>query len=272
MGIGRNAVTQAAIGKVYLAGAGPGDPDLLTVKTMKILQRADVVFHDDLVPQAVLELAGAHAEVVSVGKRCGAKGITQAEINARMIEAARGGLDVLRLKGGDPSIFGRLAEEMDALEAAGIPFEIIPGITAGCAAAASLGVSLTDRRKASRVVILSNHRAAESGARNQADWQALLREETTLVLYMPGHELAALRDELISAGLSGETPAVLVSRMSMAGERIESGTLESLGRLPSLDSPVVLLIGGALDRVLLRRNAEAVRIALEEVETACLAR
>src|SRR6202047_3476887 len=145
------AMPSSCTGKVYLVGAGPGDPELLTVKAQNLLRRADVVLHDDLVSQAILVLAGPQAMVVNVGKRCGAKGITQAEINARMIDSARRGLQVVRLKSGDPAIFGRLAEELDALEAAGVECEVIPGITAGIAAAASLGASLTDRGRFSGV-------------------------------------------------------------------------------------------------------------------------
>src|SRR5271156_972572 len=166
-----SAMTSAATGKVYLVGAGPGDPELLTVKAQRLLASAAVVLHDDLVPQAILALAGPQAQVVSVGKRYAAKGATQAEINARMIESARRGLDVVRLKGGDPGIFGRLAEEIDALEAAGVPFEVVPGITAGIAAAASLGVSLTDRRKAARVVVVTNHQAAGDHGARKTDWR-----------------------------------------------------------------------------------------------------
>ena len=120
-----------ATGKIYLVGAGPGDPELLTVKAHRLIRQAAVVLHDDLVPEAIVSLAGRAAEVVNVGKRCGAKRITQDEINARMIASARLGLSVVRLKSGDPGIFGRLAEEMEALEAAGVPYEVVPGITAG---------------------------------------------------------------------------------------------------------------------------------------------
>src|ERR1700730_9365479 len=184
-------------GKVYLVGAGPGDPELLTVKAHNLLRRADVVLHDDLLTPEILRLAGAQAKVVNVGKRCGAKGITQAEINARMVNSARIGRQVVRLKSGDPAIFGRLAEELDALEAAGVRFEVIPGITAGVAAAASLGASLTDRRKSSRVVIVTGYQAHSKGAENARDCQALAREDATLVIYMPGRDLSGLRSGLL---------------------------------------------------------------------------
>ena len=140
-------------GKVFLVGAGPGDPDLLTVKAHALIRAAQVILHDDLVSAPILALASPHAMVVNVGKRCGTKNITQSEINRLMIASARRGLSVIRLKSGDPGLFGRLAEERDALESAGIPYEIVPGITAALSAAASLGVSLTDRRTSSRIVV-----------------------------------------------------------------------------------------------------------------------
>ena len=140
-------------GKVFLAGAGPGDPELLTLKVHRLLRESNVVLHDDLVPAEIVALAGPQAMVHNVGKRCGTKKITQPDINVLMVESARRGLQVLRLKSGDPTIFGRLNEEIDALAEAGVEFEVVPGITAGAAAAASLGVSMTDRRSSSRVVI-----------------------------------------------------------------------------------------------------------------------
>ena len=157
--MGKTIGKMRASGTVYLVGAGPGDPELLTVKGHRLIREAGVVLHDDLVPAAIVALAGSDAEVVNVGKRCGVKRITQDEINTLMIGAARRGASVVRLKSGDPGIFGRLAEEMEALDAAGIPYEVVPGITAGIAAAASLSVSLTDRRKSARVVIVTGHKA-----------------------------------------------------------------------------------------------------------------
>ena len=145
-------------GKVYLVGAGPGDPDLLTVKAHALIRAAEVILHDDLVSAPILALANPHAMVVNVGKRCGTKNISQAEINRLMISSAGRGLSVVRLKSGDPGIFGRLAEERDALESADVSYEIIPGITAALSAAASLGVSLTDRRTSSRIVVITADR------------------------------------------------------------------------------------------------------------------
>ncbi len=140
-------MSNAEAGKVYLVGAGPGDPDMLTVKAARLLADAGVVLHDDLVPQSILNLAGKQALVISVGKRCGRKKITQAAIHELMIVSARRGLAVIRLKSGDPMIFGRAAEEIDALREAGVPFEVVPGVTAASSAAAFLEASLTDRRR-----------------------------------------------------------------------------------------------------------------------------
>jgi uroporphyrin-III C-methyltransferase len=259
------AFTMTVKGKVYLVGAGPGDPDLLTVKAQRLISTADVILHDDLVPAAILALAASRAEIASVGKRFGAKGATQPEINARMIESARRGLAVVRLKGGDPGIFGRLAEEIDALEAAGVPFEIVPGITAGIAAAASLGVSLTDRRKATRVVVVTNHQAAGDQGARKTDWRGLIREDSTLVIYMPGHDFAALRRDLLEAGCAADMPAAIVSRASAPEQRYLFTTACELDKLPRVDSPAVLLIGRALAGARRRSSAEA-SLALDEAE------
>jgi uroporphyrin-III C-methyltransferase len=252
-------------GKVYLVGAGPGDPELLTVKAQRLIACAGVILHDDLVPPAILALAGPRAEVANVGKRYGAGGATQAEINARMIEAARHGLEVVRLKGGDPGIFGRLAEEIDALEAAGVPFEVVPGVTAGIAAAASLGVSLTDRRKAARVVVVTNHQARGEHGAQKADWRGLIRDDSTLVIYMPGHDFVSLRQDLLASGCASDVPAAIVSRASAPDQRYLFTLVGELDKLPRMDSPAVLLIGRSLDRAHRRSSADA-SLALDEAE------
>lgn len=252
-------------GKIYLVGAGPGDPELLTVKAHRLLQSAAVILHDDLVPPAILALADARAEIVNVGKRAGAKGITQAEINSLMIEYSRRGVDVIRLQSGDPAIFGRLAEEMDALEAAKVPFEVVPGITAGLGAAASLGVSLTDRRKSARVVIVTNHQAKGDEREINTDWKSLAREDTTLVIYMPGHDFRTLRKELLGAGLPAAIPTVIVSRATTPDQRHQCTTLEGLDKLQRMESPAVLLIGWALGRAA-GKSSDGSSIAIREAE------
>lgn len=253
-------------GKVYLVGAGPGDPGLLTVKAHNLLARADVILHDDLVPAVILALAGPRAEVVNVGKRCGAHGATQSEINARMISAAQAGLSVVRLKSGDPTIFGRLAEEIDALESAAIPWEIVPGITAGLAAAASLGASLTDRRKSARVVIITNHHAAGSAPATGRDWQSLAREDATLIIYMPGRDLQDLRDQLLRAGLPPEIPAAVVSRAASPDESLACASLGELSALPRVPAPSILLVGWSLDSAVRRALAANAPALLAEAD------
>jgi uroporphyrin-III C-methyltransferase len=253
-------------GKVYLVGAGPGDPELLTVRADKVLRCADVVLHDDLVPTDILALAGPQATIVNVGKRCGTKKITQQAINEKMIAAARSGQTVVRLKSGDPGIFGRLAEEIDALKEAQVAHEIVPGITAGIGAAAALGVSLTDRRKAARVVIVSGHKAHTGELDEKIDWKMLGRKDATLIVYMPGHEFKALRQELLLAGLPSETPAAIISRATTREQQQEFTTIGNLGTVRGLAAPSLLLIGWALEGASEKSGCESFVAAAEYAE------
>lgn len=258
----------AEAGRVYLIGAGPGDPELLTVKARALLQSADVVLHDDLVPAAIVGLARPDAEIRNVGKRCGPKKITQPQINHLMIHAARERRSVARLKSGDPSIFGRLNEELAALEAAGVSYEVVPGVTAVLAAAASLGTSLTDRDSGARLVIISNHHAAPreaaQAAGGETSWRALISANSTLVFYMPGHEFAPLRERLLAAGIDPQMPAVLVSQASSPRQREHWTTIGALADMPRLDPPSVLLVGRALRRVPRAKRASKLALLLEE--------
>jgi uroporphyrin-III C-methyltransferase len=256
-------MTQIPAGTVYLVGAGPGDPELLTVKAHRLLASTDVVLHDDLVPAAIVSLAGPQAEVRNVGKRCGAKGIAQAEIDSLMIDFARRGLDVVRLKSGDPGIFGRLAEEIDALTEACVPFEVVPGITAGIGAAAALRVSLTDRRKGARVVVVTGHHAHRGGRQEKPDWKSLAQGSTTLVVYMPGHDFTSLREEFLAAGLADDIPAVIVSHATAPEQRHEYTTIRDLDKLPRMDSPTILLVGRVLEDARLREGENSL-LALDE--------
>jgi uroporphyrin-III C-methyltransferase len=253
-------------GKVYLVGAGPGDPELLTVRAYNLLRCADAVLHDDLVPAEILALAGPQTTIVNVGKRCGAKKITQQAINDQMIAAARRGQTVVRLKSGDPGIFGRLAEEIDALKDAKVEYEIVPGITAGIGAAAALGVSLTDRRKAARVVIISGHKAHTGEQDEKIDWKMLARKDATLIVYMPGHEFKALQQELLHAGLPSETPAAIISRATTREQQQEFTTIGNLGTVQGLAAPSLLLIGWALEGAGEKSRCESVSIAAEYAE------
>jgi len=254
-------MTRHSQGKVYLVGAGPGDPELLTVKAHRLLRRADVVLHDDLISAEIVALAASHAQISNVGKRCGEKKITQAEINERMIRAARVGFEVVRLKSGDPAIFGRLAEEIDALESAGISYEIVPGITAGIAAAASLGASLTDRRSGSRVIIISGHNVQDAP---QNDWRGLAREDASFIVYMPGRSLSRLRQEFLDAGLPPDFPAVIVSKASTPEQREWPTTLDELDSAPQMEAPSILLLGRSLARAAENSGTRLLSIALQD--------
>jgi uroporphyrin-III C-methyltransferase len=226
-------------GKVYLVGAGPGDPELLTRKAWRVLQSTDVVLHDDLVPQELLSVLPATTQLVNVGKRCGAKSISQDEINALMVQQAREGKTVARLKSGDSLLFGRAGEEMEALRAAGTDFEIIPGVTSALGAAASAQISLTDRRHASRVVFVTAHREGGTGLRNEGHIAA----DTTYVIFMPGHRYAELSAELQAAGLGPDTPCAVISRATTKDETIFRTTVGRLQECPAAVSPSLLVVG-----------------------------
>ena len=228
------------IGKVYLIGAGPGDPDLLTRKAWRLLGAADVILHDDLVPPDILALAPLHAQVFGVGKRCGQRRITQQDINFLMVSSARSGLTVVRLKGGDPHVFGRLGEEIAALREAEIDFEIVPGVTAACAAAASAGIPLTDRQLASELVFLTGHRA--SGRSPGEGWRRL-SAGATVVVYMPGSSYEDLAEQLRQAGLGPDTPCLIVASASRPEEQRHLTTLEHLPQAWLRVAPSVLIVG-----------------------------
>src|SRR5437773_6293003 len=192
-------------GKVYLIGAGPGSPDLLTVLATEILKTAEVVLHDHLVPQEILDLIPAWTQVRNVGKRCGEAGISQDQIHTLLIAAAREGKQVVRLKGGDPLLFGRVGEEMEALSRAGIDFEVIPGVTSAMGAAAAARIPLTDRRFASKLVFVSNHAAGNT----PAAWDDVIAKDTTYVVYMPGTNYGEIAAKLSAGGLDGRTPCLI---------------------------------------------------------------
>jgi uroporphyrin-III C-methyltransferase/precorrin-2 dehydrogenase/sirohydrochlorin ferrochelatase len=228
-------------GKVFLVGAGPGDPDLLTVKALRLIHSADVILHDDLVAPAILNLAPLHAVVVNVGKRCGAKSITQEEINALMIGHAHAQRSVVRLKSGDPLIFGRAAEEIAALTAAEIPFEVVPGITAAFAAAAAVGCSLTSRNAASNVIFSTGHHAQ---SHNHAPLPQL--EDATRIVYMPGRDLSLLALEWLQEGLPPEFPCAIISRAGHPDQQIRCTTLAALGDAEPVPAPSLLIAGWAI--------------------------
>jgi uroporphyrin-III C-methyltransferase len=230
-------------GKVYLVGAGPGDPELLTLKAARVLKQADVVLHDDLVGEQILRLAPAHAQVRNVGKRCGKKNISQEEINFLMVTLAASGSQVIRLKGGDPLIFGRVGEEIAALRKANIEFEIVPGITAALGAASSAQLPLTHRQSSHTLVFLAGHSA--SGA-DPTNWHALVSLGATVVIYMPGHQYSEIARKLRTAGLPDETPCAIISRATTSSEQVFSTDVKTLGDAPLLPAPTLLVVGEVL--------------------------
>ena len=227
------------MGKVYLVGGGPGDPDLLTVKAVRLLERATVVLHDSLVSREVLQRIAPGAEIIDVGKRCGQKLLTQEEINALLVSYAANHESVIRLKGGDPLIFGRAGEEIEALRQAGVDFEVVPGITAALGAAAAAGISLTDRRAASQVVITTFSRGADSSA---MDW-GVVTSATTLVLYMPGAEYAEVAQRLADAGMPGDLPCVIVSNATGSQQQVRWTSVAGLASEERLPAPALLIVG-----------------------------
>ena len=235
---------EAEPGTVYLVGAGPGAPELLTLRAHTLIQTADVILPDDLVSDAILDLASPSAEIIPVGKRCGQPRITQAGIHELMLHHARRHQSVLRLKSGDPLIFGRANEEIEALRAAQIPFEIVPGITAAFAVAAALQTPLTDRNSASKLILATAHHAA--GKPDPIAWEGAFPAESTLVLYMPGRDFKTLANSLIASGIPPETPVAAVSKATTPEQLITSTTLAELPRAEPGPAPLILLIGRAI--------------------------
>lgn len=225
-------------GKVYIVGAGPGDPELLTLKAVRILAGADVVLHDELVNPAILEHVSPQATIENVGKRAGLKRCDQTAIHAAMIGHAREGKRVVRLKGGDPSLFGRLGEELAALRDAEIDFEIVPGITAAVACAAEAAIPLTDRKAASSVLFLSGHNC---GMNPPPDWDAAACSGSTIVLYMPG-DCAAAAQHLLGAGMRGDTPCAIVANGSLRAQEIRWTKLDQVSEVRTA-GPKLMIIG-----------------------------
>jgi uroporphyrin-III C-methyltransferase len=227
------------MGKVYLIGAGPGDPELLTLKAARLLAGADFVLHDALVSDAVLEMISPAAEIINVGKRAGQKLLTQDEINALLVSYGRSRATVVRLKGGDPSIFGRAGEEIEALRAGGIEYEIVPGISAALGAAAAAGISLTDRRVASQILFATFSRGIDGSA---MDW-GCVSSTTTLVLYMPGADYAEVSERLLGGGLPAELPCVIVSHATGSQQQVRWSSVARLASEEKLPSPALLIVG-----------------------------
>ena len=232
-------------GEVWLVGAGPGDPDLLTVKALKALRSADVVVHDGLVSVAILDLAPPGARRLSVAKRKSRHSYEQGEINRLLVAFAREGLTVVRLKGGDPFIFGRGGEELEACRAAGVVCHVVPGVTAALASAASAGAPLTHRGMAQAVTFVTGHAAA--GGEPDLDWTSLARANQTVVIYMGVSTAATIAARLIAAGRDGATPSLIVEDASLPAERRIATTLAGLAAAAEgIEGAALLIVGEAM--------------------------
>jgi uroporphyrin-III C-methyltransferase len=255
MGLGRNRTDRLVVlrgrrgvrspGRVWLVGAGPGDPELLTLKALKALQSAQVVVHDGLVSDEILALAPDGARRISVAKRKSRHSYSQDEINRMLVAFALDGLEVVRLKGGDPFIFGRGGEELEACRAAGVECLVVPGVTAALAAGASAGAPLTHRGSAQAVTFVTGH--AAKGGEPDLDWTALARPNQTVVVYMGLSMAAPIAARLQAAGRDGATPALIVENASRPDERRLKATLKDLPEAAAdLGGPALLIVGEAM--------------------------
>jgi uroporphyrin-III C-methyltransferase/precorrin-2 dehydrogenase/sirohydrochlorin ferrochelatase len=228
---------------VALVGAGPGDPGLLTLRALRVLNEADVILHDRLVSAEVLDLARRDAQRIEVGKEAGNHHATQEQIHALLLQHAQAGRRVVRLKGGDPFVFGRGGEELEFLRSHGIAYEVVPGVTAALACAAYSGVPLTHREHAHSVQFVTAHCKESLDA---LDWKALAAPRQTLAVYMGVAHLVALRERLLAAGRAGETPVAVIENGTRANQRVIVSTLDGLSdlaRMQGLRSPSLLIVG-----------------------------
>lgn len=242
----QSAVTtpSPALGKVWLVGAGPGAADLITVRGQNILKSAEVVLYDDLANADLLELCPPSCERIYVGKRAGCHSASQREICTQLVNKAREGLRVVRLKGGDPMTFGRAGEELQALAEAGIACEIVPGVTAAAAASAAAELPLTQRGVASAVVFVTGHACADRGA-TPVNWRALAALETTICIYMGTQRFGAIAAELVAGGLKPETPVAVVAGATLPTQSIKLGTLSDADTLTADPArrPALIIVG-----------------------------
>jgi len=237
-------------GKVFLVGAGPGDPDLLTLKALRLLKTADAVLYDDLVAPEILHLVSPEALLRNVGKRSGSKKITQTEINFLMISLTRAGMSVVRLKSGDPLIFGRGGEEIEAMCDAAIECEVVPGVTAALGAAAAAQIPLTHRHISHALTFVSGHASEEN---NVLNWRGLAESGATLAIYMPGQDYAEISSRLAEAGLGPDTPCAIIAAASRPDQQIQLTTVAELASICPLPTPALLLVG---EVVRLARSAQ----------------
>ncbi|RAK52847.1 uroporphyrinogen-III C-methyltransferase [Phenylobacterium deserti] len=240
-----NGAPKRAAGAVWLVGAGPGDPELLTIKALKVLQAAEVVVHDGLVSDEILDLAPASARRISVAKRKSRHSYSQDEINRMLVAFALDGLKVVRLKGGDPFIFGRGGEELEACREARVECQVVPGVTAALAAGAGAGAPLTHRGSAQAVTFVTGH--AAKGGEPDLDWESLAKPNLTVVIYMGVSMAGPIAARLLGAGRAGSTPALIVENASRADERRVLTTLAGLPQAAeSVSGPALLIVGEAM--------------------------
>lgn len=251
-------------GTVWLVGAGPGDPELLTLKALKALQAAEVVVHDGLVSDEILDLAPASARRISVAKRKSRHSYSQDEINRMLVAFAQDGLNVVRLKGGDPFMFGRGGEELEAARAAGLAVHVVPGVTAALAAGAAAGAPLTHRGAAQAVTFVTGH--AAKGGEPDLDWDSLAKANLTVVVYMGLSMAAPIAARLMAAGRAGSTPALIVENASRSDERRVTTTLAGLAEAASeLKGPALLIVGEAMALAQAGDGQAAVETLLKEI-------
>jgi uroporphyrin-III C-methyltransferase len=241
-------------GKVYIVGAGPGSADLLTLRAAALLRAATIVLHDDLVPAEILDLCPPSAQIVNVGKRCGRHGSSQEQINALMVWHAREpqAQTIVRLKSGDPAVFGRLGEEMDALRRAGVEFEVVPGVTAAAAAAAAASLTLTDRRSASALVLVTAHNCRDESLNRTIFDPA----RSTYAIYMPGPDYSKTARGLMESGQDAETPCAVVSNAGREDEEVRYLALGEMASVTGIPAPAMLIVG-EVARVYAARHGDA---------------